>query len=63
MRVLPSTIEPLFQPLSLAKILDEQWRKVDDWIQHFSDDDILTVPIEDMVDAIYDGTWNCPGLC
>jgi hypothetical protein len=57
MGLLISTREPLFQPRSLAKLLADQKGKAETWIEHFSDDDILTKPIEDMVDAIYEGTY------
>jgi hypothetical protein len=54
MRLLASNIEPLFQPPDLANLITQQERKAETCIEQFSDDDVLTVPIDDMVDAIYD---------
>jgi hypothetical protein len=55
MRLLVPSNEPLFQPRSLAALITDQEHKMENWIEHFTDDDILTIPVEDMVDAIYDG--------
>ena len=60
MRLLISTVEPLFQPMSLAHLIAQQTDKAKMWVEHFSDDDILTRPIEDMIDAIYEGTYLPP---
>jgi hypothetical protein len=55
MRLLVSNAEPLFQPRDLAALITEQGHKMENQIEQFTDDDILTIPIEDMVDTIYDG--------
>lgn len=61
MRLLNSRVEPLFQPRSLAKLIADQKAKAETWIENdLSDDDILTRPIEDMVDAIYESTYLQP---
>jgi hypothetical protein len=53
MRLFMSSNEPLFQPRSLVALIADQGRKMVNWIEHFADDAILTIPIEDMVDVIY----------
>jgi hypothetical protein len=54
MRLFVSSAEPLFQPRSLARLISEQGNKIENSIRDLTEDHILTIPMEDMVDAIYD---------
>ena len=60
MRLFNSRREPLFQPLKLSKLITDQNAKLTSHVEAFTDDEILTIPIDDMVDAIYENVYVPP---
>jgi hypothetical protein len=60
MRIFPSEHDPLFMQRSLYELIEHQSGKIDLGVNMYSADEILGIPLEDLVDKIFEAIYVEP---